>query len=794
MQRKMNGLEEKNVILLNLSANGGKNLVSYYRFAAKGGNWGFSAMNSMTPGTELIIRRLKEEGKEVDRIIAMHTDEAAASLEQYRYEIMNYLNTDGASDSSYTYNGSAKAEIEENARKNIPDFIRQLIKETVLGNEAQNTDEIIKAIKGRLSAVCPENEGADELQRHMEEKRNEIQQYIKTCNYEKLCAEGKLEDIQHVDVAQKPEIIAIRMSGGGGSNKEIDAGTIAEVIGELRMDGNYKVNVYIDTQGGGRAITNIINAIVTMTDYTTQSEQIEYKNRYVINYYITNTANEIYDATSQYYINDLVAGMKAFIDYGKAEQLIKYIDKISEQTGNECVNERQLAACIKGVADAIQICNSAQMDAALQKLAAEIAQGKTYETPYFNILVKEIENDYGVLLRDDRNVIDSIEWCARKGFTQQALTYIEDKIPKFFCRNIIRMTNNDADFVDNVKILDYETNYERVMYYKAAESYLKPIREKLKVELLCNIIESHEKDKKNPVLLKKYLEECDGGAMKSIGEADTLPKFKQKYMDNSVKLGLLGGWEGVYRKVLEAVVIYMLNNKFDKNSKKHKEKAYNQDMHDIIFDSFKDKAQAKSVYEYTDIPCTKSDYSEVLSQLKKKLDETGADDTDMPDEEFIDTYIKYRSYAAEAERCDEEKDKNFWRSYAQLCDIKDLLKPELVPEGFYRYDSVCYIKGDSFTITQNVNKKPCNNVVELERVSRADIREIQTFIKLHEALKNERNNANHASEKGNRLSLGCINRAISLFVDIARDITAKEPENRYAECMETGLDEFYDKQ
>ena len=153
MQRKMNGLKEKNVILLNLSANGDKNLVSYYRFAAKGGNWGFSAMNSMTPGTELIIRRLKEEGKEVDRIIAMHTDEAAASLEQYRYEIMNYLNTDGAGDSSYTYNGSAKAEIEENARKNIPDFIRQLIKETVLGNEAQNTDKKKKAIKAIRTCI-----------------------------------------------------------------------------------------------------------------------------------------------------------------------------------------------------------------------------------------------------------------------------------------------------------------------------------------------------------------------------------------------------------------------------------------------------------------------------------------------------------------------------------------------------------------------------------------------------------------------------------------------------------------
>lgn len=791
MQRKTDKLEEKNVILLNLSRKGNQDSVSYYRFAVKGKDWGFSAMNSMTPGTELIIRRLKEEGKEVDTIIAMHTDEAAESFEQYKYEIMNYLNTDGTGDFSNTYNGSAKAEIEENARKNIPDFIRQLIKETVLGNEAQSTDNITRAVKGRLSAVCPENESQEELQRCMEEKRNEIQQYIKTCNYEKLCAEGKLENIQHVDVAQQPEIIAIRMSGGDGSNKEIDADTIAEVIGRLRMDGKYKVNVYIDTQGGGRAITNIINAIVTMTDYTTQSGQIEYKSRYAINFYIKNTVNEIYDAAPQYYINDLVAGMKAFIDYGKAEQLIKYIDRISGQTGNECVNERQLAACIKGVADAIQICDSAQMDAALQKLAAEIAQGKTYETPYFNVLVKEIGNDYGVLLKADRNVIDSIEWCARKGFTQQALTYIEDKIPKFFCRNIIRMTNNDADFVDNVKILNYETSYERVMYYKAAESYLKPIREKLQIELLCNIIESHEKDKRNPVLLKKYLKECDDGAMAKLGEAGTLPKFKQKYMENSYKLGLLGGWKNIYRTVLEAVVAYMINNKADKNKK---DKAYNQAMHDMIFGSFKDKAQAKGVYEYTNIPCTKSDYSEVLSQLKKKLDETGADDTAMPDEEFIDTYIKYRSYAAEAERCDEEKDKNFWRSYAQLCGIKDLLKPELVPEGFYRYDSVCYIKGDSFTITQNVNKKPCNNVVELERVSRADIREIQTFIKLHEALKNERNNANHASEKGNRLSLGCINRAISLFVDIARDITAKEPENRYAECMETGLDEFYDKQ
>lgn len=791
MQRKTDKLEEKNVILLNLSRKGNQDSVSYYRFAVKGKDWGFSAMNSMTPGTELIIRRLKEEGKEVDTIIAMHTDEAAESFEQYKYEIMNYLNTDGTGDFSNTYNGSAKAEIEENARKNIPDFIRQLIKETVLGNEAQSTDNITRAVKGRLSAVCPENESQEELQRCMEEKRNEIQQYIKTCNYEKLCAEGKLENIQHVDVAQQPEIIAIRMSGGDGSNKEIDADTIAEVIGRLRMDGKYKVNVYIDTQGGGRAITNIINAIVTMTDYTTQSGQIEYKSRYAINFYIKNTVNEIYDAAPQYYINDLVAGMKAFIDYGKAEQLIKYIDRISGQTGNECVNERQLAACIKGVADAIQICDSAQMDAALQKLAAEIAQGKTYETPYFNVLVKEIGNDYGVLLKADRNVIDSIEWCARKGFTQQALTYIEDKIPKFFCRNIIRMTNNDADFVDNVKILNYETSYERVMYYKAAESYLKPIREKLQIELLCNIIESHEKDKRNPVLLKKYLKECDDGAMAKLGEAGTLPKFKQKYMENSYKLGLLGGWKNIYRTVLEAVVAYMINNKADKNKK---DKAYNQAMHDMIFGSFKDKAQAKGVYEYTNIPCTRSDYSEVLSQLKKKLDEKGADDTAMPDDEFIDTYVKYRSYAAEAERCDEEKDKNFWRSYAQLCGIKDMLKPKLVPDGFYRYDSVCYIREDSFTITQNVNRKSCNNVVQLERVSRADIREIQTFIKLHEALKNERNNANHASEKGNRLSLGCINRAISLFIDIARDITAKEPENRYADCMETGLDEFYDKQ
>ena len=92
------------------------------------------------------------------------------------------------------------------------------------------------------------------------------------------------------------------------------------------------------------------------------------------------------------------------------------------------------------------------------------------------------------------------------------------------------------------------------MIYSAPESFLKERRRKLQLELLCNIVESLEKNKNNPKLLKEYLDECDGGSMDKLGEADTLPKFKARYLQKEYMIGTVGGWEKIYRQVLESVV------------------------------------------------------------------------------------------------------------------------------------------------------------------------------------------------------------------------------------------------
>ena len=75
-------MQEKNIILLNLSTD--KSNITYYNYCEEGRKWGFSTVNSSASGTELIIKRLHEEGKHVDRIIAMHTPEAWNSDMKFR--------------------------------------------------------------------------------------------------------------------------------------------------------------------------------------------------------------------------------------------------------------------------------------------------------------------------------------------------------------------------------------------------------------------------------------------------------------------------------------------------------------------------------------------------------------------------------------------------------------------------------------------------------------------------------------------------------------------------------------
>ena len=49
-------------------------------------------------------------------------------------------------------------------------------------------------------------------------------------------------------------------------------------------------------------------------------------------------------------------------------------------------------------------------------------------------------------------------------------------------------------------------------------------------------------------------------------------------------------------------------------------------------------------------------------------------------------------------------------------------------------------------------------------------RKLERFLLLHKALKNERNNTNHASEKSLRLSLRVVKRMIYLYIDLAREL------------------------
>lgn len=59
------------------------------------------------------------------------------------------------------------------------------------------------------------------------------------------------------------------------------------------------------------------------------------------------------------------------------------------------------------------------------------------------LFIKNIRMDYGVLLKEDHDVIDEIQWCLTKGYLQQALTLIESKMPgELFKKGIFHYDEN----------------------------------------------------------------------------------------------------------------------------------------------------------------------------------------------------------------------------------------------------------------------------------------------------------------------------------------------------------------
>lgn len=196
---------------------------------------------------------------------------------------------------------------------------------------------------------------------------------------------------------------------------------VAEVAAYLldKKKDNKDLRVWIDTQGGMRDISLLMNAVVSLL----KTSAITIEDIYSINF--TDGIGKIMKQNDTYRIFDFVSGMNEFIEYGRADQLVKYYQNIEQKEPPKIIHVMQQ------LSNAIMVCDTEAFDVQLETLRREINHYKGSENDVlFSVFMEQIRVDYKNLLDDACTALDVIEWLSAKKMYQQALTYLESKIPQ----------------------------------------------------------------------------------------------------------------------------------------------------------------------------------------------------------------------------------------------------------------------------------------------------------------------------------------------------------------------------
>ena len=193
------------------------------------------------------------------------------------------------------------------------------------------------------------------------------------------------------------------------------------------------VHIYLDAQGGQRSFFNMIFSLFSMFDSSKICIEIvcatDYSNKNII--------NQVRDVTEEYQIIHLVSAINAFSHYGRGELLDEYFTR---NTSGTAANEEQaLISAIKQVSESISISNPGGFDRGLDMIESALTGLSDSKNSLLSLLADDIREKYAKLtLCDERTPLETIRWCTKNKFTQQALAFIEDKMPTYILTRILQ--------------------------------------------------------------------------------------------------------------------------------------------------------------------------------------------------------------------------------------------------------------------------------------------------------------------------------------------------------------------
>lgn len=206
-----------------------------------------------------------------------------------------------------------------------------------------------------------------------------------------------------------------------------DMQDLNRIIDTLCVDRKADVSIYMDLQGcdfcDGYSFFNVFSMLQQSSDHRIQIAGI-------IQSTLTadRLSSPILDEWSRLQIHELLTGINIFLNYGKADYILRYRDVFHTESPN---TERMLIG-MKYVEEGVSLCNIPVLKYGISVLKQTFSHDPPEQSGdlIYSILADTIEKDCGKLLTDPEvSVSELLNWVLRKKMYQQALTIIESQVP-----------------------------------------------------------------------------------------------------------------------------------------------------------------------------------------------------------------------------------------------------------------------------------------------------------------------------------------------------------------------------
>ena len=320
------------------------------------------------------------------------------------------------------------------------------------------------------------------------------------------------------------EIIPVYLENDNENDKNI-AEILQDICTKIKQDDI----VYIDSSGGRRTISNIIQLLAKLLKYK------GIKNPCTFYADINGKNNKITDTRNFQKMTDLADAFNEFMVSGRTKQLLSCFSNTSSK------EVKDLLSAMTEFSDRIQLGNIENLDVTITKLRKSISDFNSVESKQDieTVILKEfipvIEEKLIGSESEKVDYVRIIKWCLDNMLIQQALTIFVEKIPVYiFDHGIIRFTGDERKVRSDYEKSRNKINpadWETYSFYSDILNIQNPLLKELRNCLNDNINPINEKCKEIVQVLRKIEKEWPNSKIPSNYSYLTSVITEGKYRD-----------------------------------------------------------------------------------------------------------------------------------------------------------------------------------------------------------------------------------------------------------------------